>query len=168
NLTRFVNHAFTEKASFDWEKFRRLVAVFTRMLDNVVEINGLALPEQQREIFRKRRHGMGFLGLGSALTMLTIPYGSAASIAFTEQVSKQLERTGCRQGLALAKEKGAARLFDETFTLTAEMLAQRPALQEKYQLGDELSAKILCAHYSRYMQLIAEEDPALIEEIAAT
>lgn len=168
NLTRFVNHAFTEKASFDWEKFRRLVAVFTRMLDNVVEINGLALPEQQREIFRKRRHGMGFLGLGSALTMLTIPYGSAASIAFTEQVSKELALTGWREGLALAKEKGAAPLFDETFTVTAEMLAQRPALQEKYQLGDELSAKILFAHYSRYMQLIAEEDPALVEEIAAT
>src|SRR5690554_697819 len=168
NLTRFVNHAFTEKASFDWEKFRRLVAVFTRMLDNVVEINGLALPEQQREIFRKRRHGMGFLGLGSALTMLTIPYGSAASIAFTEQVSKELALTGWREGLALAKEKGVAPLFDESFTLTAEMLAQRPALQEKYQLGDQLSAKILFAHYSRYMQLIAEEDPALVEEIAAT
>ena len=166
NLTRFINDAFTEKASFDWEKFRRVVAVFTRMLDNVVEINGLALPEQQREIFRKRRHGMGFLGLGSALTMLTIPYGSATSIAFTEQVSKELALTGWREGVALAKEKGAAPLFDESFAVTAEMLAQRPDLKEKYQLGDMLPGKILFAHHSRYMQLIAEEDPALIEEIA--
>ena len=37
------------------------------MLDNVVEINGLPLARQRRRI-RKRRHGMGFLGLGSTLT----------------------------------------------------------------------------------------------------
>src|SRR5690625_5529017 len=76
------------------------------MLDNVVEVNGLALEEQRREIENKRRHGMGFLGLGSALAMLTIPYGSPASIAFTEQVAKELALTGWREGLALAKEKG--------------------------------------------------------------
>ncbi|MFV0275627.1 MAG: ribonucleotide reductase N-terminal alpha domain-containing protein, partial [Parahaliea sp.] len=43
NLTRFVQHPFTEKASFDWTSFREITAVFTRMLDNVVEINGLPL-----------------------------------------------------------------------------------------------------------------------------
>ena len=42
--------------------------VFTRMLDNVVEINGLPLEKQRDEIMRKRRHGMGFLGLGSTIT----------------------------------------------------------------------------------------------------
>ena len=46
------------------------------MLDNVVEINGLPLPGQREEIMRKRRHGMGFLGLGSAITMLGMKYGS--------------------------------------------------------------------------------------------
>jgi ribonucleoside-diphosphate reductase alpha chain len=38
---------FTEKARFDWERYREVVAVFTRMLDNVVEINGLPLREQR-------------------------------------------------------------------------------------------------------------------------
>ena len=46
------------------------------MLDNVVEINGLPLAPQRNEITRKRRHGMGFLGLGSAITMLRMKYGS--------------------------------------------------------------------------------------------
>lgn len=168
NLTHFVKQAFSDKAFFDWEKFRRLVSVFTRMLDNVVEINGLALPQQQEEIIRKRRHGMGFLGLGSALTLLTIPYGSPASIAFTEQVSKELALAGWREGVALAKEKGAAPLFAEEFVVTAEMLALRPRLQTLYKVGDRISAKILFAHHSRYMQLLAEEDPSLIEEIATT
>ena len=75
NLTRFVVKPFTEEAAFDWETFRKVVKVFTRMLDNVVEINGLPLPQQRNEIQRKRRHGMGFLGLGSTITMLRMKYG---------------------------------------------------------------------------------------------
>ena len=49
--------------------------IFTRMLDNVVEINGLPLEEQRNEIERKRRHGMGYLGLGSCITMLVCGMG---------------------------------------------------------------------------------------------
>jgi len=70
NLTRFVREPFTDKANFDWEEFRKVVGVFTRMLDNVVEINGLPLQGQRDEIMSKRRHGMGYLGLGSTVTML--------------------------------------------------------------------------------------------------
>ena len=108
NLTRFVRDPFTEQAAFDWSAFRKVVAIFTRMLDNVVEINQLPLARQREEIISKRRHGMGFLGLGSALTMLRIRYGSAAAVAFTEQVSQELALTGWRESLALAKEKGPA------------------------------------------------------------
>ncbi|MEQ8206925.1 MAG: ribonucleoside-diphosphate reductase, adenosylcobalamin-dependent, partial [Woeseia sp.] len=57
NLTKFVLDPFTEKARFDWAEFRKVVKVFTRMLDNVVEINGLPLARQRDEITRKRRHG---------------------------------------------------------------------------------------------------------------
>ncbi|MDJ0958661.1 MAG: LAGLIDADG family homing endonuclease, partial [Arenicellales bacterium] len=86
NLTRFVREPFTDNAHFDWKEFREVVAVFTRMLDNVVEINGLPLGKQRQEIERKRRHGMGYLGLGSTLTMLGMRYGSPESLEFTERV----------------------------------------------------------------------------------
>ncbi|MDZ4262224.1 MAG: ribonucleotide reductase N-terminal alpha domain-containing protein, partial [Pseudomonadota bacterium] len=43
NLTKFVRDPFTDKARFDWDEYREVVAIFTRMLDNVVEINGLPL-----------------------------------------------------------------------------------------------------------------------------
>jgi ribonucleoside-diphosphate reductase alpha chain len=42
NLTTFVRDPFTDKARFDWDEYREVVRVFTRMLDNVVEINGPA------------------------------------------------------------------------------------------------------------------------------
>ncbi len=43
NLTRFVVEPFTRNARFDWDEYKEVVRVFTRMLDNVVEINGLPL-----------------------------------------------------------------------------------------------------------------------------
>jgi len=78
------------------------------MLDNVVEINGLPLPQQRDEIISKRRHGMGYLGLGSTLTMMGVKYGSDTSLAFTEKVTKEMAMQGWQTGLELAKEKGAA------------------------------------------------------------
>ena len=165
NLTQFVLQPFTEKAHFDWKKYRKLIAVFTRMLDNVVEINGLALPQQRHEIEYKRRHGLGFLGLGSALTLLRIPYGSPASIAFTEEVSRELALEGWRQGLKLAKEKGPAKIFNEETEITQKLLLKRPQLSQHYQIGDSVSNKILHSRYSHYMQLIAEEDPELIDQL---
>ena len=75
NLTKFVKKPFTEGAHFDWNNYKEVVSIFTRMLDNVVEINGLPLKKQRDEIVRKRRHGMGYLGLGSTLSMMGLVYG---------------------------------------------------------------------------------------------
>lgn len=167
NLTRFVRDPFTDKAAFDWTAFRKVVAIFTRMLDNVVEINQLPLPKQREEILSKRRHGMGFLGLGSTLTMLQIKYGSASSVAFTEQVSRELTMTGWRESLALAKEKGPAPIMEQEFEVTGKMLRLRPEMAaDGIKLGDKVKGRVLHARYSRYMQQVAEVDPALVAELA--
>lgn len=167
NLTRFVRAPFTEQAAFDWQGFRKVVAIFTRMLDNVVEINQLPLAKQREEITAKRRHGMGFLGLGSTLTMLQIKYGSAASVAFTEQVSQELAMTGWQESLRLAKEKGVAPIMEQEFEVTGKMLRLRPEMAaDGIKLGDKVKGKVLHARYSRYMQQVAEVDPALVAELA--
>jgi ribonucleoside-diphosphate reductase alpha chain len=167
NLTRFVSDPFTAKARFDWEGFRKTVHIFTRMLDNVVDINGLPLPQQQAEIISKRRHGMGFLGLGSTLTMLRVPYGDEESLEFTEKVSRELAVSGWEAALDLSREKGAAPIMDEEFTITAEMLRHRPEMgKDGHKVGDKLKGKVLHAKYSRYMQRIAEVAPELVEALA--
>ncbi len=169
NLTKFVRDPFTDKASFDWEEYREVVRVFTRMLDNVVEVNGLPLEQQRNEIMRKRRHGMGFLGLGSTLTMLKMKYGSAQSLDFTEQVSRDMAVAGWETGLSLAREKGPAPIMDERFTVTAQMLRQRPEMaKDGWRVGQEIEGKVLHARYSRYMQRIATVAPELVEELAET
>ena len=167
NLTRFVDNPFTEEAVFDWEEYREVVKVFTRMLDNVVEINGLPLEGQRREIERKRRHGMGFLGLGSALAMLRIKYGSPESVRFTERVSREMALAGWQTALQLAHEKGPAPIMNEEFEVTADMLRKRPEMAaDGVKLGDKVPGRVLHARYSRYMQRIAEVDPELVKGLA--
>lgn len=169
NLTTFVDKPFTDQAQFDWEKFKDVVAIFTRMLDNVVEINGLPLPEQEFEIRNKRRHGMGYLGLGSTITMLGMKYGDEKSQIFTEEVTRQLALVGWQQGLELAKEKGPAPIMEETFELTQAHFRQRPELAvDGYKLGDKVKGKVLHARYSRYMQQLSEEAPELVKELEKT
>ncbi|SFU51648.1 adenosylcobalamin-dependent ribonucleoside-diphosphate reductase [Halomonas korlensis] len=167
NLTRFVIDPFGKKPRFDWERYRKVVAIFTRMLDNVVEISGLPLEGQRREIEAKRRHGMGFLGLGSTLTMLKIPYGSPESLAFTEEVSRNLAIEGWKQALELSREKGMAPILAEDVELTPKMMRERPELkQDGYEVGDKVPGRILLARYSRYMQKVAEVAPELVASLA--
>ncbi len=165
NLTRFVDTPFTDAANFDWERFRKVVSVFSRMLDNVVEIHGLPLDQQGNEIRYKRRHGMGFLGLGSTLTMLQMKYGDARSLEFTERVAREMAQVGWETGLELAREKGPAPIMLDTFEVTAQMLAQRPEMvQDGYKAGDRVRGSVLIAKYSRYMQQFESE---LTDQIAA-
>ena len=166
NLTKFVRNPFTGKAAFDWEEFRKVAAVFTRMLDNVVEINGLPLDGQRDEIMRKRRHGMGFLGLGSTATMLRMKYGEQDSIDFTERVSRELALTGWQVALDLAKEKGPAPVMEEEFEVTEELLRKRPEMRhDGYLPGDTVKGKVLHTRYSHYMQQVASAEPELASEL---
>jgi ribonucleoside-diphosphate reductase alpha chain len=166
NLTKFVLDPFTDKARFDWEEFRKVVKVFTRMLDNVVEVNGLPLEGQRHEIYRKRRHGMGFLGLGSTVTMLCMKYGDTASVEFAEKVARELAVSGWEMGLELAREKGPAPIMLEEFRVSPEMLRRRPEMMaDGWKAGDMVPGRVLHARYSRYMQRLAEVAPELVKEL---
>jgi ribonucleoside-diphosphate reductase alpha chain len=157
NLTRFVKKPFTDEAYFDWKEYHDVVAIFTRMLDNVVEINGLPLPQQRDEIARKRRHGMGYLGLGSTLTMMKMKYGEEDSLKFTDEVTRVMAEVGWEIGVQLAVEKGPAPIMDEKFEVTADMLAKRPEMAaDGIKVGSKIAGKVLLGKYSRYMQQFPE------------
>lgn len=169
NLTHLVRQPFTDKANFDWETYREVIKVFARMLDNVVEINGLPLDQQRQEIQNKRRHGMGYLGLGSALTMMGIRYGSDESLVFTEKVTRELALAGWQSALELAKEKGPAPILEQDFEVTSEMLSRRPEMKKDgWKAGDSIKGKVLHTRYSRYMQKIAQIAPELVAELEKT
>ncbi len=167
NLTRFVDNAFTDQAKFNWDDYKKTVKIFTRMLDNVVEVNGLPLGRQREEIEYKRRHGMGFLGLGSAMTMMGMKYGQPNSLEFTEKVSQEMAITGWETALELAEEKGPAPIMSDEFQVTAEMLRLRPEMKKDgYKVGQKVPGRLLHAKYSRYMQKVGEVAPELVERLS--
>jgi len=98
--------------------------------------------------------------------MLQMKYGEADSIAFTEEVSREMALEGWREGLRLAEEKGAAPIMDEDFAVTEHMLAWRPEMaSDGYKVGDKVKGKVLWGRYSRYMQRVAEVEPELLDSL---
>jgi len=159
NLTKFVKNPFTDESEFDWVTYKKVINIFSRMLDNVVEINGLPLEEQRNELIRKRRHGMGFLGLGSAVTMLKMKYGDEESVNFTKEITYTLAKEGYKAGLELSKLKGAAPIMNEKFIITKEMLLKKPEMvKDGYKVGSKVSGKVLWGKYSSFMQKFANTD----------
>lgn len=116
NLVKMVRAAFTGESSFDWEQFKKVAAVAVRMLDNVLDATAWPLPEQEKEAHAKRRIGLGFLGIGSALVMMGIRYDSEAGRAFAAKVSETMRDVAYATSVELAKEKGAFPLFSEKYS----------------------------------------------------
>ena len=163
NLTTFIVDPFTTKARFDWSHYRKVVRIFTRMLDNVVELNGLPLSNQVHEITSKRRHGMGYLGLGSTITMLGMKYGDEKSVDFTEKVTYEMAREGWLEGANLADEKGPAPIFKENTLITQELLLKNTELGKYHSAGELASYSTLFA-LSEYMTPLIKND-LIIQDI---
>ncbi|MFP5462890.1 MAG: adenosylcobalamin-dependent ribonucleoside-diphosphate reductase [Gammaproteobacteria bacterium] len=112
NLTRFVSDPFGDKPVFDFERFSRVTGLSVRALDNVLDLTLWPLPQQDREAKEKRRVGLGFTGLGNALTMLKMRYDSAEARAFASKVAQTMRDAAYSTSVELAKERGAFPLFD--------------------------------------------------------
>lgn len=125
NLALMVKDAFTDDADFDWDLLRNVVRVGTRFLDNVIDATNYPLAEQAAEEKAKRRVGLGFSGLASALAQLGLRYGSNRSAT----VAREITRTICLQAyetsVQLADERGAFPLYDEEQFWRGEGFASR-------------------------------------------
>src|SRR5438067_3056372 len=106
NLARLVELPFTQEARLDLEQLRRLVPDCVRMMDNVIDISGFPLPQQQEEATKKRRIGLGVTGLADALILCGLRYGSPAAVAKTEEWLGAIQRAAYLASAELAAEKG--------------------------------------------------------------
>ncbi|MFL6631955.1 MAG: adenosylcobalamin-dependent ribonucleoside-diphosphate reductase [Massilia sp.] len=112
DLTTFVRQPFTPEARFDFDTFRDVTAVGVRMLDLALDATEWPLPQQAAEGRNKRRIGIGFLGLGSALVMLGLRYDADEGRTFAADVTRALRDAAYDASVELAREKGAFPLFD--------------------------------------------------------
>tara|TARA_R110000822_G_scaffold253467_1_gene379952 strand:- start:626 stop:2254 length:1629 start_codon:yes stop_codon:yes gene_type:complete len=137
NLTSFVTNAWSrEEASFDETRFGEVVQKAQRLMDDMIDLEIEKIdkiiekvksdPEpveaKQPELnlwdkIRKqavagRRTGLGITGLGDALAMLRITYGSQKSIEMTEMIYKALGVNSYVSSMVMAKERGAFKVHD--------------------------------------------------------
>ncbi len=111
-LPPYVKNAFDNKSSFDFLNFKKDIRIASRQLDNVVEVNNLPIPEMKEQIRLKRRHGLGFTGLGSTMNMLGMKYGSEKSQDFAEKIMLTIAQETLLSNIEIAKEKGCAPILD--------------------------------------------------------
>jgi ribonucleoside-diphosphate reductase alpha chain len=130
NLTAFVDAAFTPEAQFDFPRMREVAAVAVRMLDLVLDTTQWPLQQQADEAAAKRRIGLGFLGLGSALVMLGLRYDAPEGRALAARIAMELRDAAYEASVELAREKGPFPLFDAERYLQGQFTARlSPALR---------------------------------------
>jgi ribonucleoside-diphosphate reductase alpha chain len=120
NLARLVSDPFAETASLDEDALTELTATAVRMLDNVIEVSGYPLPQQEHEARSKRRIGLGITGLADALILCRARYGGRDAVALTERWLSTVRLAAYRASIDLAREKGAFPLFDRDAYLAGE------------------------------------------------
>jgi ribonucleoside-diphosphate reductase alpha chain len=125
NLTRFVQDPFAGSAAFDFDRFRDVVGVSIRALDNVLDATLWPLAEQEIEAHNKRRVGLGFTGLGNALTMLGLRYDTDPAREMAGRISGAMRDAAYEASIELAREKGRFPLFDAPRYLAEPHCASR-------------------------------------------
>ena len=146
-LTRFVRHpfGFDGEPEFDFDAFESSVATQVRALDNVLEVTFWPLPQQQAESSAKRRIGVGFTGLGNALTMLRLRYDAPEGRDMAARIAERMRDAAYGASVALAKEKGAFPKFDaDGYLATGTFASRLPAeLQQTIRAGGIRNSHLL-------------------------
>ncbi len=136
NLYSYVEQPFTDKAVFNWEKFRKHVGLAQRMMDDIIDLelekieailDKIRKDPEDKEIKRVeinlweniktkalegRRTGVGITAEGDMLAALGLRYGSEDAVDFSEEVHKTIAVEAYRSSTTMAKERGPFGVFD--------------------------------------------------------
>ncbi|HWP11458.1 MAG TPA: adenosylcobalamin-dependent ribonucleoside-diphosphate reductase [Ramlibacter sp.] len=126
-LTRFVRQpfGFGGTPEFDFGAFAAAVSLQVRALDNVLDLTFWPLPQQRDEAMAKRRIGVGFTGMGDALSMLCLRYDEAAGREMAVRMARCMRDAAYTASVALAREKGPFPKFDAKRYLEPGTFASR-------------------------------------------
>ena len=107
NLTQYIR-----AGEFALDAFKEDIATAVRFLDNVLDIAHLPLDTYNQFAKNYRRIGLGIMGLGSALMMLGIKYGSEESIEWIHNILNIYNKVAIKTSIDLGVEKGSYKDFD--------------------------------------------------------
>lgn len=136
NLFSYVVNPFTEKAYFDFDLFRKHVALAQRIMDDIVDLemekidlimNKIKSDPQSDEVkgaeyhlWEKikdkssmgRRTGVGITAEGDMIAAMGLRYGTQEATDFSVEVHKTLALAAYGSSVAMAKERGSFAIYD--------------------------------------------------------
>ncbi|WP_075603523.1 adenosylcobalamin-dependent ribonucleoside-diphosphate reductase [Saccharicrinis aurantiacus] len=157
NLYSYVNDPFTDKAKFDFEKFKKHVGYAQRIMDDIIDLELEKIdaiiakidedPESEEvkaveknlwinirtKAEEGRRTGVGITAEGDMLAALGLRYGSDDAVDFSIQVHKELALAAYRSSVSMAKERGAFPIFD------AKKEAENPFINRLFEADPQLA-----------------------------
>ena len=136
NLYSYVINPFTPEARFDFDLFKKHIALAQRIMDDIIDLELEKIerimekidadPESEEvkgaerhlweKIYRKsglgRRTGVGITAEGDMLAAMGLRYGTEEATEFSEQVHKTVALEAYRSSVNMAKERGAFEIYD--------------------------------------------------------
>ena len=123
NLARLVRDPFGPDARLDLNELRCLVSVAVRMLDNVLDLSRFAVEAQRQEARAKRRIGIGVTGVGDALILLGVRYGTSVAAQMVASWLQVIQNAAYLASAELAAARGPFPLYD------GDLHARHPSIQ---------------------------------------
>ena len=111
NVDKFVKKE-EHRLTFDWEKFREVVHLVVRALDNLITVNKYPIKAIDRATKETRRIGLGIMGLADLLFELGIRYNSKEGFEFMGKLAEHLTYYAYEESIKLAQERGSFPLFN--------------------------------------------------------
>jgi ribonucleoside-diphosphate reductase alpha chain len=127
NLGAMNLTAFVKDGQMDYDALAHHSKVAIRFMDNVVDATGYYFEENRAQQMGIRRTGLGTMGLGDALIMMGIRYGSEEAMPVVERIYKTVRDAAYESSSDLAKEKGSFSNFDKEKYLKGWFIKRLPA-----------------------------------------
>lgn len=136
NLYSYVVNPFTKEAYFDFDLFKKHVALAQRIMDDIIDLESEKIekilekidedPESievktterhlwekiQKKTLQGRRTGVGITAEGDMIAALNLRYGTEEATDFAEEVQKTLALAAYSSSVELAKERGTFEIYD--------------------------------------------------------
>lgn len=108
NLGNLVRNKFTDEAYFDFDKFKEVIHLGVRFLDNLLDLTEYPVDKIKENSHKWRRIGLGFTALGNTFQYLRMSYGSDESMKLSRKIARMLRDESYKQSIRLSEEKGCA------------------------------------------------------------
>lgn len=127
NLPEYID-GYDKEATFQRKILIQDIHAWVEAYDNIFDNSTYAIPEHKDEAISKRRIGLGYTGIASAIEYLISYqcYGETEFITLLDSLCKTLRDEAYRASVNLAKERGAFSKFDAQLYSRSKFIESLP------------------------------------------